>query len=330
MIRPDSRYRIVRLTGGSGVFEVDFRTYLFTGPTTLFLRPGQYVDILSGDISAVEVPLDSPLPPTGARVLFTHVYEVGRVSSVGDSVSDSTNLERSTRLWHDQKPLHPEQTREQTELVLDLTDLIATTLPEPRSPSALADELSVSHQHLNRVTRKLAGQTVGDLQTHHRLTAAKHLLGLSSRSVKEVSSLVGYSDAAYFSRRFTLQTGESPQAFRDRLQTRTGDPFMAELAASLEQVSDYRSARADLARHFGLDPRSLNAKVKRHTGHSLQHLLRRHRARRAMELLLNECPVAVTAERLGFADAYQFSHFFRREAGFPPGRVQQVQASVTS
>lgn len=85
---------------------------------------------------------------------------------------------------------------------------------EPITPRDVAAGMHYSLCHLTRVARKTLGVSVSDLILHRRIAAAKRLLSESSLPVSSVAHRVGFTDIAYFSRRFTRATGASPSRWR--------------------------------------------------------------------------------------------------------------------
>ncbi len=80
------------------------------------------------------------------------------------------------------------------------TELIELRLPTPIEVRALADELRVSHNHLNRIFRAAAGMTVGRYIRQRRLNRAHHLLTQTDMSVKLVACEVGIPDLHSFNK----------------------------------------------------------------------------------------------------------------------------------
>lgn len=73
------------------------------------------------------------------------------------------------------------------------------------------------HFHYNYITRcmkQIYGMTPNDYLLHYRLEQAKLLLLKTEWPVTEIAKEVGFRNAPYFSNRFTLKNGCSPQQFR--------------------------------------------------------------------------------------------------------------------
>lgn len=76
----------------------------------------------------------------------------------------------------------------------------------------LSRELACSHSTLFRYVKKSFGCSTSKYLRNYRLAKALQLIQSGGYSVGEVASLVGYVDAAYFSRVFTKMYGTSPSA----------------------------------------------------------------------------------------------------------------------
>lgn len=95
-----------------------------------------------------------------------------------------------------------------------ILDYIERHFTEAITPHDVADALHYSLCHLTHVTQQLLGASVGDLLLQRRMLAAQRLLAESDLSVTEIARRVGFSDGAYFSRRFSRATGASPSVWR--------------------------------------------------------------------------------------------------------------------
>lgn len=87
-------------------------------------------------------------------------------------------------------------------------------LADPLTVSQIADHVHLSPSHLAAVFK--AGTGVGPItyQSQLRMRSARQLLDSTSDSVTKVATVVGYSDPAYFSRRFHQLHEMSPRQYR--------------------------------------------------------------------------------------------------------------------
>lgn len=78
----------------------------------------------------------------------------------------------------------------------------------------LARELGVSQRQLNRILLMYYGKNFREKITESRVAVASEMLRNSNRTVEEISSCLGYSDASNFSSFFKRKTGTSPLSYR--------------------------------------------------------------------------------------------------------------------
>lgn len=119
---------------------------------------------------------------------------------------------RQKRLFEKGNGLDPSSDR--TEVIQNLVDAIENNFSTAHAPRDYADLLCVSPKTLGRMTKKYLDKTLTELITNRVLIEAKRELYLTSKSVKQVSALLGYQDEFYFSRFFKKKVGVSPDVYR--------------------------------------------------------------------------------------------------------------------
>lgn len=83
-----------------------------------------------------------------------------------------------------------------------------------------AGQLGVSASHLGALCRQHAGAAPLQLIQRRVMLEAQRSLVYTTLSVQQVATLLGFADAAYFSRYFARNAGCSPNAFRQRERER--------------------------------------------------------------------------------------------------------------
>ena len=78
----------------------------------------------------------------------------------------------------------------------------------------LAEAEGMSYERFRKLFKALSGAAPKQYHLAARLNRARELLLNSDRSVKEIASAVGFSDALYFSRLFKSRLGVSPKRYR--------------------------------------------------------------------------------------------------------------------
>jgi AraC family transcriptional regulator of adaptative response / methylphosphotriester-DNA alkyltransferase methyltransferase len=80
-----------------------------------------------------------------------------------------------------------------------------------------ARRLATSRRQLQRVLQEVGGTNFRELVLRVRMRDARHALGDSELSVRDIARAVGYSEAADFGKAFRRYHGISPSRYRERL-----------------------------------------------------------------------------------------------------------------
>jgi AraC family transcriptional activator of pobA len=88
--------------------------------------------------------------------------------------------------------------------------------------SFYAGKLGISQTHLNRVVRRMTGQSIHELIVRKVTDEAKRELVFTFASVQTIALRLGFADPAYFSRFFLRQTGRAPRAWREAERGKLG------------------------------------------------------------------------------------------------------------
>ncbi|MCB0151612.1 MAG: helix-turn-helix domain-containing protein, partial [Caldilineaceae bacterium] len=108
---------------------------------------------------------------------------------------------------------HPRD-RMSLQLVERVQEFVANNYAGALTREQIAAELGVSPAYVSRVFRQQCGMALWDYVSEYRIARACELLKHSDLTVTEVAFTVGFNDAAYFSRAFRKETGQSPAAYR--------------------------------------------------------------------------------------------------------------------
>lgn len=105
------------------------------------------------------------------------------------------------------------------ESTVDIVKKAQLFIEENYSRDIVLDEVSkqlqISPYYFSKLFKKRTGSNFIEYLTNVRMDKAKELLRSSSKSIKEISMEVGYSDANYFSRTFKKNVGVSPTEYKE-------------------------------------------------------------------------------------------------------------------
>lgn len=108
----------------------------------------------------------------------------------------------------------PQSSNRQSEMIQSLVDTIEDNFCSKHSSQDYADMLCINTKTLAGLVKKYLNQTPTNLITNRIVIEAKRELYLTSKSVKQISALLGYQDEFYFSRFFKKKVGVSPDIYR--------------------------------------------------------------------------------------------------------------------
>ncbi len=103
-----------------------------------------------------------------------------------------------------------------------LNGLLQQHLRSHKPAAFYADALGISPTHLNRVVRRMTGQSAHELIAGKLLDLAKRELVFTFGSIQEIGYRLGFADPAYFSRFFLKRTGQTPRNWRIAAQRKLG------------------------------------------------------------------------------------------------------------
>ena len=91
---------------------------------------------------------------------------------------------------------------------------VRDNLDQPLSLTDAAAAAFLSPNYLANLLRKKTDRTFTELVTERRMERAKELLASTSLQVREIAHQCGFTDEAYFNRRFRQWVGSTPRHFR--------------------------------------------------------------------------------------------------------------------
>jgi len=100
--------------------------------------------------------------------------------------------------------------------VRDAIQFIQKNLDRPLRAEEIFGAAGLSQTHCNRLFRAHVRMSPVKYHLRQRMAWARHLLGDTQMSIKEIAVLTGYDDPLYFSAQFKKEAGMSPKHFRQR------------------------------------------------------------------------------------------------------------------
>ncbi|MFL0062519.1 helix-turn-helix domain-containing protein [Tenacibaculum maritimum] len=232
---------------GKGNYNIDFKSYSFSGSVLFFLSPGQIFSVDSEKIKeAYQLTFakdfyciqthDPEIACDG--VLFNNIYETPFVkpcekdafklnfileSLIEEFANNDTAQYDMLQSYLKQFIIHSVRIKKDTHKVIedaetklfkDFSVLVEHNFNKLHSVTEYANRLGISPKSLTKHFQKLGKHTPSDFIKNRIVTEAKRQLLYSTSSVKQIAFDLGFNDPAYFSRFFTKATLKSPVQFR--------------------------------------------------------------------------------------------------------------------
>lgn len=245
-------YTTIWVKEGNGLLKVDFSEYSFEKDTFFAFSPFQpFMFSTNEEIKGIAIQFHSdfycihrnPEETHCDTILFNNIYQAPHFSvdsamakkfdflieQLKSEFSDdeSKNYEllvpnlkvflgNASRVKIKSKIEKPEFTDTKTPFLLqNLKSIIESNFKEKHSASDYANLLNISSNALAKTVKSHYKKTLTDLITERIIIEAKRELYMTSKPIKEIAWLLGYTDEYYFSRLFKKNTDISPQMYRD-------------------------------------------------------------------------------------------------------------------
>ncbi len=324
-----SRHVSIWVKSGSGLLEVDFRTYRDFENRLIFLSPGQSVRFPAGEfeLALLEFPDAFVSESRDYRVLFKHLVSLGYVEfsdAYGTfptllETSPSNILDTSSRQWFLQNPFNAN--RDEYDLLFDLKELVDARFAESRNVERLLAEFSGDARTVRRLVKSRLGVTIKNMLQRKLLIESRKRLAFTDSPVQQIAYELGFDDPAYFNRFFRGGAGITPLEFRAACANGMVDTFVQEL---LELIRRYHTSERSVlfyADRMHVSVKTLARNVKNRLGVTAGELIRAQVADTAKSML-QQTSVRETAFALGFEEANHFSAFFRKRTGMTPSEFR--------
>ncbi|MGZ3943786.1 MAG: AraC family transcriptional regulator [Mucilaginibacter sp.] len=240
----EDRHSFFLLESGTVILEVDFQEYKIVAPSVVYMHPDQVHRLLKFEnvtVSALGINNESLNPehlvllenltPTEPLILEQETFAViSETISLCIKFSKRKNDKLYFSLLNDScnalvaliasQYVAAAKSTETLTRFKRITDafksLLENNFISVRSPGAYAQRLNISTAYLNECVKNATGYSVSYHIQQRIILEVKRLLYHSHKSVKEISSELGFDDYPYFSRFFTKATGMTPLTFRNK------------------------------------------------------------------------------------------------------------------
>lgn len=248
-----SFYHLVYFTKGSGTHSIDFINFPVAAGQVYFMVPGQVHSWhFTGEIDGYIINFSEAFLNTflaNARYLEQFAFFSGNAKEqvLGVSNEDQAKLVTVFENILAENALAPANKEDMIRaLLLQIFILLgrynADGVPAARSanplilfqfkklvdlhykekklPKEYADLLYITPNHLNALSKDLAGRPAGEIIRDRVLLEAKRLLVNASLTVAEIAADLNFADNSYFSRFFKKYEGVTPEDFRKQFNTK--------------------------------------------------------------------------------------------------------------
>lgn len=104
----------------------------------------------------------------------------------------------------------------QQDMIEKLLEYICENCDKCTDLSRLSQEFGFNEKYLNRIFKRITGQTIGKYVVKMRVEAAKRLLDVTNMQIADIAAEVGFFDCAHFCRTFKELEGITPMGLRRR------------------------------------------------------------------------------------------------------------------
>ncbi|WP_341221715.1 helix-turn-helix domain-containing protein [Polaribacter atrinae] len=244
-------YLCVLFTVGSGIHEIDFNSYKVNPGKVFFLKPGQThfwkfdtkpegfiffhsqefynLKFLDHTLQSFPFFYSNQNPP----LLELSTENLNKLKLKFEEIYveyHQKKLLRELKIINTINNIYIELTRAYTAnvnieklvspyyavILENLEDLINTHFYKEKFPKFYANQLNITTKHLNRVVKKALNKTTSQLISERIILESKRLIIHSENNLANIADTLQFSDYAYFSRFFKLNTGFTPMGFRKK------------------------------------------------------------------------------------------------------------------
>lgn len=240
-------YTIYWIKNGTGIYNIDFKSYQFSNNVLFFLSPGQmftvdsekikeaYKITFSKDFYCIQTH-DKEVACNG--VLFNNIYntqfvkpctkDTNKLNLILNGLIEEFKQDQTAQYdmlqsylkqfivtaVRIQKENLPAEIEVDHKLFKDFSTLVEQNFKTIHSVTDYANRLGLSPKSITKNFSKLGVLAPSDFIKNRIITEAKRYLIYTDNSVKQIAYGLGFNDSAYFTRFFKKATQTSPTQFR--------------------------------------------------------------------------------------------------------------------
>ncbi len=242
-------YACIFFTKGTGIHEIDFRTYDVSAGSLFFMSPGQVHSWkLSEDadgfiffhsqeffdlhyvnqklrqypfFSSIQYPRKLQLEENNL-VEFSDLFsKIGNENASSAMLSENLLLAFISQLYIETARLFSEEkiigiqnaNTSYIQHYQHFEELLEQNFIKEKSAFQYAERLNLTTKHLNRITQTVVQKTVSEIITERTILEAKRMLIYLDESLVDIAFRLGYEEYSYFVRVFRKKTGQTPSSF---------------------------------------------------------------------------------------------------------------------
>lgn len=318
------KHTVLMIASGQGMFQVDFKNYNFSSGKSIFLFPGQYLQLLSGNYNMLMYEFEEKdvRHIENSRFLFKHLVSIAHIDmrqsnevytsqlrNIDICETNTLLLSEAIKDWLKLNPFNT--TGHNINLLFDLKEIIDENYMKHLSLADVSKQLDEKPFRISSLTKEKLDNTLNKLTADKLLLEAKRKIVFTDLSTKEVAYETGFNDPDYFNRFFKKQTSFTPLEFRKKYEFDERDTFVNDLLGLIDANFKEEHFAEFYASQLAVTPQTLSKKISQKLATTFTHLISEKILQESKQLLLQKMPVNIIAFNLGFKEPNHFSVFFK-------------------
>ena len=229
--------RIMRLVKGRVRIEINFHEYELNAGDIVMIKEDSYLELheISEDTEGQAIAYSPEKYPTNLhlsgkntikitptekewdeiiRLLYT-IYSTARLEPYKKDVVEPMVTALVNDILYIAQPENSYSAASAAEQLYNrFMDELNTNLSGKKTAKYYAERLCVTPQYLSRIVSQVSGKTVSYWINKATIMKARILLRDTSKTISEISELLGFPNDSFFCRFFKRETGQTPTSYR--------------------------------------------------------------------------------------------------------------------